>query len=248
MYLTDHQTQLLGELIATLAEGLDEHEIRQRMGEQMLRLFDAQFFASYIWDPGNVRFGRRVSINMEPKNLVEYERYYQFHDPITPLMQTYRTAVRATDVLSHESLKRTEFYNDFLARDGLYWGVNLYAWDGDRNIGDMRIWRDRRRENFTREELELLDLVRPAFVTALRRCRGDHAATPAAAHMVEPVSSLLSDRQREVVQLVSCGLSDKEIAQRLGISLPTVRTHIGHAFRKHGVDNRVRLVQALQQQ
>jgi len=44
---------------------------------------------------------------------------------------------------------------------------------------------------------------------------------------------------------VSCGLSDKEIARRLGISLCTVRTHVSHAFRKLGVDNRMKLVQRL---
>jgi acyl carrier protein len=55
---------------------------------------------------------------------------------------------------------RTEFFNDFLYRDGLYWGVNLYAWDGDRNIGDMRIWRSRRRERFGADTLDLLELTK----------------------------------------------------------------------------------------
>ncbi|WP_024514191.1 helix-turn-helix transcriptional regulator [Bradyrhizobium sp. Tv2a-2] len=33
---------------------------------------------------------------------------------------------------------RTEFFNDFLGRDGLYWGVNAYSYIGNRNIGEAR--------------------------------------------------------------------------------------------------------------
>ncbi len=40
-----------------------------------------------------------------------------------------------------------------------------------QNLGDMRTWRDKRRENFTPVELRLLDMLWPAFVTALARAR-----------------------------------------------------------------------------
>jgi len=180
---------------------------------------------------------------MDPGNLANYERYYQFHDPITRLMQAHRSAVRATDVLSHELLKRTEFFNDFLARDGLHWGTNLYAWDGDQNIGDMRIWRDRKREDFSNDDLEVLDLIRPAFIAALRRSR--HAQIATALPQKGSALDILSEREIDVARLISCGLSDKEIARRLALSTTTVRTHISHAFRKHGVDSRIQLLRAL---
>src|SRR5690606_5974572 len=85
-------------------------------------------------------------------------------------------------VMPQPELVRTEFFNDFLYRDGLYWGVNLYAWDGDRNIGDMRIWRGRRRENFDADTLGILELIGPAFTAALRRAQAvaDPRAAPGA--------------------------------------------------------------------
>ena len=55
----------------------------------------------------------------------------------------------------------------------------------------------------------------------------------------------LSEREREVAELAACGLHDKEIARRLGISITTVRTHIDHAFRKLNVNNRMTLVHKL---
>ena len=228
MYLAPRQIELLGRVMALLAEPHEEREIRTRVGTLMLDLLGAQYYASYVWDGARQRFDAGVHLNMDSVNLLQYDRYYQFHDPITHTLQQHRQAVRVTDVMPQSQLVRTEFYNDFLGRDGLYWGVNLYAWSVNDNIGDMRIWRDRRRENFSDDDLQLLDLVRPAFVAALRRCRGD-AGQPQLSDVIGGLrlTAPLSEREREVVELAACGLHDKEIARRLGISLD----HGAHAHR-----------------
>ena len=49
----------------------------------------------------------------------------------------------------------------------------------------------------------------------------------------------LSPREREVLDLVVHGLSSKEIADRLGITLPGVRFHLQHIYRKLHVHSRV---------
>lgn len=245
MYLSPNQVKLLGQVMQTLAEPHEEAAIRTRVGELVLQLLDAQHYASYVWDDGSRSFDGRVQINMDPANLLQYERYYQYHDPITPLLQQHRTAVLVGDVLPRTELTHSEFFNDFLARDGLHWGINLYAWSGDSNIGDMRIWRDRRRADFGETERQLLDLVRPAFTAALRRCRPDPRTTIAPAGVAFTCGARLSERELEVANLAACGLADKEIARRLGIAITTVRTHIDHAFRKLGVDNRMKLANKL---
>ncbi len=244
MYLTDNQSNLLSRVMATLAEPHEEHDIRQRVGELMLDLLDAQRYASYVWDEALQRFDKGIRINMDPANLERYDQHYQYHDPITFDLQRHRTAVRVSDVMPQALLKRTEFFNDFLARDGLYWGVNLYAWCGDRNIGDMRIWRDRRHENFSAEDLKLLDLVRPALVAALERSRREARTTAGSANAVH-AAALLSAREGEVAQLAVSGLRDKDIARRLKISVTTVRTHMDHVFRKLNVNNRMALARRL---
>ena len=50
----------------------------------------------------------------------------------------------------------------------------------------------------------------------------------------------LTEREREVLQVLAEGLSDKEIAQRLHVSLQTVHTHMGHILSKLGVESRLR--------
>lgn len=51
----------------------------------------------------------------------------------------------------------------------------------------------------------------------------------------------LSQREREVAQLIARGLTNPEIAARLFISLPTVKTHITRIMDKLGVENRTQL-------
>ncbi|GIJ71568.1 LuxR C-terminal-related transcriptional regulator [Virgisporangium ochraceum] len=53
----------------------------------------------------------------------------------------------------------------------------------------------------------------------------------AARHRKEPLDSLTA-REREVLQLMAEGLSDRGIAERMYVSLNTVGTHVRHIFRK----------------
>ncbi len=148
-------------------------------------------------------------------------------------------------MLSQNELKSTEFFNDFLARDGLHWGINLYAWSGNANIGDMRIWRSRHQSNFSRDDIALLNLLRPAFVAALERSQQVQAAAPTPVTVPIDPLKVLSPREEAIVELLVCGLGDKDIARRLDIAVSTVRSHIDHAFRKLGVNNRLALVHKL---
>ena len=271
MYLSGTKAKLLSQVMVTLAEPHEEAQIRQRVGELLLALLEADHYASYVWNDAAGVFEGRVALNMCPRNLSAYEAYYQYHDPITSLLQQRRGPTLVGEVMPQSQLVRTEFFNDFLYRDGLYWGVNLYAWDGDRNIGDMRIWRGRHRGNFDAESLGILELIRPAFTAALKRARIEASPSWAApfqavatatrmppqdAHRPRggwrtrqkdgvPASERLSEREAEVARLAAIGWTDKAIARRLGIGFTTVRSHLGHAFRKLGVENRVQLAACL---
>jgi DNA-binding NarL/FixJ family response regulator len=56
------------------------------------------------------------------------------------------------------------------------------------------------------------------------------------------VTRPFSPRQAEIVSLVAGGLGDKQIAQRLGVSVSTVRTHLQRLYRDMGVHSRSRAV------
>jgi DNA-binding NarL/FixJ family response regulator len=58
----------------------------------------------------------------------------------------------------------------------------------------------------------------------------------------------LTEREREVARLVSQGATNRDIASTLSITQRTVKAHIGHAFEKLGVNNRVAMATMLLRQ
>ena len=56
------------------------------------------------------------------------------------------------------------------------------------------------------------------------------------------VRAVLTDRELQILELVSQGLTVKQVASRIGLSPRTVETHIAKLYRKLGVRNRVQAV------
>lgn len=236
MFLTGAEQRALSKCFALLAEDLTEREIRERIAPLALDLFRADYFASYVWSSPGACFADSVSLNMDPANLGKYEDWYQYRDPITFLLQSRRHATLVSEVMPRREFLRCEFFNDFLARDGLHWGINLHAFDGDIALGDLRIWRGRSRREFDDRDKLLLDMIEPAFAAALKRARANHRVARAGVPL-----GTLSPREAEVMRCVCQGMTDKEIARALSIALPSVRTYMQRLFGKLGVHRRAGL-------
>ena len=54
----------------------------------------------------------------------------------------------------------------------------------------------------------------------------------------------VTPRQAEILQLVASGLSDKQIASRLGVSPRTIQSHLDRLYLEHGFHKRTAAVAA----
>jgi two-component system NarL family response regulator len=91
----------------------------------------------------------------------------------------------------------------------------------------------------------LKDIAADALVACIRDVLAGktYLAPAAAAKLAEEVTRVqLTPRELATLRLMADGKSNKEIANELGISDRTVKTHLGHLFEKLGVASRTEAV------
>ncbi|MFS0894185.1 response regulator transcription factor [Microbacterium sp. 179-I 3D3 NHS] len=194
---------------------------REELGQRLLRTFGAASFISYRSDPSGP-YADPVAINLGDDRLRAYDTHYRHIDTLTPRLQRRGRASAVTlNPIAHD-----EFAHDFLFRAGMHHGMNYFAPNAAVGSVDLRVWRPRAAGGFSAEDVRMLqaigDLVHRLWDT-------------------EPSAAVLSPREQDVARLVAEGLSDRGICETLGISHPTLRTHLAHAFAKTGARNRAAL-------
>jgi DNA-binding CsgD family transcriptional regulator len=98
-------------------------------------------------------------------------------------------------------------------------------------------------ELLARRRLDPVATARASARTAELLASCDGAWTPALAAAALPPG--ISERQHEIAELVAAGLSNREVADRLHLSIRTVEGHIYQACVKLGVSNRAELAALL---
>jgi DNA-binding CsgD family transcriptional regulator len=253
MYVTALQTRRLSKVLELLTQAKGEDGdagcLRQRLVEPVAELMNADYVASLIWDARSARFGCGVCSRADESHLRAYETEYQFTDPIAQRLHPLRYPTLVTQVIPQRELVKTEFFDRFLDTKAMYWGVNLYAHNGQRDVGDLRIWRAKGKNNFDAHELDMLRLIYPSLVNALtlHGTAPTSTASDLSGSQAQPILQLqqrhgLSPREAQVCMLVAQGHADKEIAKLAGMGFATVRTHLGNALRKTGCAHRKALI------
>lgn len=91
--------------------------------------------------------------------------------------------------------------------------------------------------------------ARPTSATDMTAAVTEHVVTeslmPSGPPGGLPGAALLTERERQIARLVSEGLKNREIADRLYVTQKTVEMHLSRIFAKLGVSNRVGVARAL---
>lgn len=101
---------------------------------------------------------------------------------------------------------------------------------------------------FLEEGAPVLDLLRRlaaaggAGAAAAQRILAAAGPTAASAHHMPQLAEPLSAREREILALLAAGMSNREIAKQLMLTVGTVKTHVHSIFGKLDVDSRTRAI------
>jgi DNA-binding CsgD family transcriptional regulator len=180
---------------------------------------------------------RRREVNMMPAFALS-----------NPGIKLYRLSEVVPD---RRRLRESEFFRRYMAAEGWYYSACALFWRADRLASEITIRRTAEQGEFTGQEMAFLHRLHPHLETTLQRLSAvqrrasSTVSLPDSARRHETVPALprgLTVAERELVQFVRIGFSNKEIAARLDKSVRTVKTQLTSVYKKCGVRSRSRLL------
>ncbi|WP_225026738.1 helix-turn-helix transcriptional regulator [Xinfangfangia pollutisoli] len=226
--MTSEEISGFAEIVGMLSGPITQQDIREHTYPKIMALMRSEFLASYTWHETGRRFEVSHVINQSAECVDSYLKTYQFQDPMTAKLRALWRPAFVDEVITRADLSRTGFYNDFLAKDGMSHGINLFMRQQGREMPDLRLWRGSSRPDYSDREIRLLGAIGPFLARAFNS-------------LPDVTLDCLTERERDISLLVARGCSDKDIARILQIGFATVRTHVGRCFEKLSCSNRSEL-------
>ena len=190
-----------------------------------------------------------VGRNRTPADVAHYRlyamnptRYADWTQRSRDFNAVHRGAYRDTEVFSAKYRDGSPFYADIIRPQGISEQIVAFVTFRDAPTGAIHLCRHGRASRFTDREADAVRALLPTI--ALAQAALDPLPAALAA---EPLARLrsrlsaLSDRERQIVDLITRGLSNLEIAALCGTSANTVRNQIAGIFNKVGASSRTEL-------
>jgi len=211
---------------------------------QIIPFYAANFF---LFDNKKELICDPICFNISDSALQEYNDYYWQIDDIRNLAFDQHEPIISTQLMNYNSWTNTEYFNDFLAKNRLYYscGIDIHA--QKRLLGTISLFRTSKDINFGPADLIYLNLlakhssnhlIKLFEIDRLKKQRNKKREN-IIIHRAENFN--LSKREKDVLKLILEGKTNEEIAKKLFISINTVKKHLSHIFNKTEVHNRTEL-------
>ena len=232
----------LSQLLLGVYEPLSLEDYRHRMLECIGRVIENELVChNEINGPGGTSLTvlRPQIENFEPLRQVFFKHAHE-HPSLNHLIETGDTrAVKTSDFVAQPEFRSRGIYREFYRKLRVRYQLTFAFKTETGALGFVAVSRWHR--DFTEQERAVLTLFRPHFIQAYHRAatrtssngNGNHRANGGAA-----AEWNLSTREREVLHWLADGKTNAEIARILGVSLATVKTHVGRVLEKLQVETR----------
>ncbi|ELU1571692.1 LuxR family transcriptional regulator [Salmonella enterica] len=158
----------------------------------------------------------------------QYLEHFQPLDPLSPSRFGQQVITVAT-MTPGICARHRHYYHEFMLPNHVCDMIEIFIRRGHRIIAGISLMRD---IPFSSEERLRAHAVQPLLGLAIHDSLQED----------NNLTSILTAKEREIVEMVCEGASNKLIARQLNISLSTVKTHLRNIFAKTEVINRTELV------
>ena len=172
-----------------------------------------------------------------PADRAVFDRFFFEH----PLVRFHafgggRGVHRISDSIAFSRFRLGALYADYYRRIGIDHAIALPLQVDDRTLVSFVL--NRRRRDFSDRDRDVLDLATATLAGMYRQLRPPRRAGRAA---TRPFATL-TPREREVIEWLVAGKTDRDIATILGCSHRTVQKHLQRIYEKLGVETRTAAV------
>lgn len=218
----------------------DEKEMRSVFIKQLKMVldFDAADF-HLAKDDGSVGVENYVGYNSDGKDAEEYDEL----DYSRGILYCGKCIVyRETDIISDEMRVNSEYYKRVYLKNGWHYSIQMIFARNKRFLGVLTLYRNRGKENFTHDDIMILDMIKDHMAFRLNveyEKRKGHTETDITNFCVQYE---LTARETTVLEHILNGEENEEISEKLVISIHTLKNHILNIYKKTGVKNRIQLL------
>ncbi len=211
---------------------------------QIIPFYAANFF---LFDKEKELICDPICFNISESVLQDYNDYYWQIDDIRNLAFDQHEPIISSQLMDYNTWTNTEYFNDFLAKNRLYYscGIDIHA--ENRLLGTISLFRTSKDKDFGAADLIYLNLLAKQSSNHLKKLfeieklkkQRDEKQKNIIIHKAKNFN--LSKREKDVLKLILEGKTNAEIAENLFVSINTVKKHLSHIFHKTEVHNRTEL-------
>ncbi len=243
--LTEQDWMALTSVINKLNQSKNEKSMRRIFLDEVEKLisYDMAIFDLSMLDNGNFvslydpivksKFSKQFEESFIEKYdtefyMTSYTRWIHFEkDPLV---------YNETDVINEAIRKHSKYYKEYLEPEGLIYACGCNIVDRGVNFGAITFYRTELSGDFDKRDLKILEQLQPHVITKLSQCINYVYEYDVRERFIMKYG--LTDREMEIVHLVSDGLGNEEISEKLYISVHTVKKHMTNIFGKLEVKRR----------
>lgn len=157
---------------------------------------------------------------------------------------------RDSDLVPEDYLVTTKIYQEMYAKQNIHFALRSSLMARRKFLGTLEIFNSKERGDFSDKQLRIMTIVAPHIANhlgLLMDLESQDASLLSCSNNELKMRYNLTDREAEVVSLVSTGMGDSEIISALSVSGSTLKKHLYNAYRKIGVSSRMQLLKKLKE-
>jgi DNA-binding CsgD family transcriptional regulator len=242
--LKENEWILINEILLELYQITDTKKMRKRFLESIRLLIpysQASFTLATRLDD-KVELTDYITHDISPDILARYQAYYKDRDYLSYAFSYAKSMVyRDSDLVDEPIRRKTDFYREFLEPGGIPFAGGLVFVREDVVLGVMTLFRSKEMGNLKGKDVFVLDVFKNHLENMLVKNHNNCSD-----QLLGLKEFFLSKREVEVLYLLNQGYGNSEIADKLVISLSTVKKHINSIYRKMNVKSRIQLIHMLE--